>query len=67
MATYEYNCEKCGVFELQQSMKDDPLDHCPTCKINGVDSGAPKRLISGSSFILGNGGVGWAKDKYSAK
>ena len=67
MALYEYSCEKCGVFEFQQSMKDDPLDHCPTCKANGVNSGSPKRLISGSSFILSNGGVGWAKDKYSSK
>ena len=67
MALYEYSCEKCGVFEFQQSIKNNPLNHYPTYKANGVNSGSPKRLISGSSFILSNGGVGWAKDKYSSK
>jgi putative FmdB family regulatory protein len=40
MPTYEYRCEKCGDFEKEQSIKDAPLQKCPTC-------GSPvRRLIS---------------------
>lgn len=40
MPTYEYRCEKCGDFEKVQSIKDSPLQVCPTC------GGPVKRLIS---------------------
>ena len=32
MPTYEYVCPKCGPFDYFQSMKDDPLSRCSTCR-----------------------------------
>lgn len=32
MPTYDYKCPKCGVFELKQSIKADPIKRCPKCK-----------------------------------
>jgi putative FmdB family regulatory protein len=48
MPTYEYECSRCGLhFEKQQSIKDEPLKECPTCK------GAVQRLVSGGSgFVM---------------
>jgi putative FmdB family regulatory protein len=31
MPTYEYKCEKCGDFEIWQSIKDNALSVCPAC------------------------------------
>lgn len=32
MPTYEYVCRSCGhLFEIVQSMRDDPLTECPEC------------------------------------
>jgi putative FmdB family regulatory protein len=32
MPTYEYVCRSCGhLFEIVQSMRDDPLRECPEC------------------------------------
>jgi len=32
MPTYEYVCKSCGhLFEVVQSMRDDPLTECPEC------------------------------------
>ncbi|MGZ8582039.1 MAG: FmdB family zinc ribbon protein [Actinomycetota bacterium] len=32
MPTYEYVCKSCGhLFEIVQSMRDDPLTECPEC------------------------------------
>lgn len=32
MPTYEYVCKNCGhLFEIVQSMRDDPLTECPEC------------------------------------
>jgi len=32
MPTYEYVCKSCGhLFEIVQSMRDDPLSECPEC------------------------------------
>lgn len=32
MPTYEYICRSCGhLFEIVQSMRDDPLTECPQC------------------------------------
>lgn len=62
MPTYEYLCEnKHQVFEVQQSIKDDPLTLCPHCKEEGVEAPV-KKLISNSNFHLVGGG--WAKDRY---
>jgi len=63
MPYYDYVCETCNTeFEVQQSIKDPPLEQCPHCLEKDVKS-VPKRLISKSNFIL-IGGC-WAKDKYS--
>lgn len=43
MPTYEYLCEKCGVFEVVQNMSDAPLNLC--------SEGHPvQRLISGGIY-----------------
>ena len=49
MPTYEYDCKKCGSFEVFQSIKDEKLKRCPTCK------GAVKRLMGRGSGILFRG------------
>lgn len=49
MPTYEYACPKCGVFEKFQSMKDDPLPKCPTCRSK------IKRLIGTGAGIIFKG------------
>lgn len=59
MPTYEYECQKCGVFEATQKITDKPLGHCPTCK------GKVKRLISHTSFQLK--GSGWYVTDYARK
>lgn len=62
MPTYEYECKACGnVWEADQSIKDEPMKECPSCK-------EPKavRLVSGgTNFILIGGG--WASDGYGGK
>jgi putative FmdB family regulatory protein len=40
MPLYEYSCKTCGIVEVRQSINDEPLEACPTCK------GKIKRLIS---------------------
>lgn len=67
MPTYLYECKNHGEFEIDQKMSDPPLEKCPKCEKENVESEKPKRLISKSSFILMGGGVGWASNKYSGK
>jgi putative FmdB family regulatory protein len=50
MPSYDYRCPKCGVFELEQSIKDNPLTKCPKC-----DSDV-KRLISASGVVFKGSG-----------
>ena len=64
MPIYEYQCAKCGVFEVTQRITENPLKKCPTCK------GKVERIISATSFVLK--GSGWyatdyAKSKSSTK
>ncbi len=59
MPIYEYQCEKCGEFEVTQKITDQPLDVCPTCG-QGV-----KKLISNSTFKLV--GTGWYLTDYARK
>lgn len=48
MPNYEYKCEQCGYsFEIQHSMKGEPLVNCPKC-----DGRARKIITGGSGFIL---------------
>lgn len=62
MAIYEYECKVHGEFEVIQKISDPPLDKCPQCVAEKVESLPPKKLISLSSFALVGGG--WAKEGY---
>jgi putative FmdB family regulatory protein len=51
MPLYDYKCAKCSyVFEVQQRISEDPLEHCPKCK------GEIKRLISPAGIIFKGSG-----------
>lgn len=51
MPLYDYKCKKCGhVFEIKQSMKEEPLKFCPECK------GPIVRLISAAGIIFKGSG-----------
>ena len=50
MALYDYKCDKCGIFELAQSINDKPLSECPRC------GGKIKRLISSSGIVFKGSG-----------
>lgn len=57
MPTYEYRREDGSVFEITQSINDDPLDTCPT-------TGQPvKRIISGGGGVVYKG-TGWYVTDY---
>lgn len=58
MPTYEYECQKCGVFEVVQKISEDALKECPTCQQKVV------RLLSAAPFHLK--GAGWYKTDYSS-
>ena len=50
MPTYEYECEECKhVFEIFQSMSDDPVESCPEC------SGDVRRVIHGGAGLVFKG------------
>ena len=59
MPIYEYQCAKCGTFELTQRITEKALSKCPTCK------GKVKKLISNTSFQLK--GTGWYITDYARK
>jgi putative FmdB family regulatory protein len=59
MPIYEYKCNKCGVFEAMQGIKEPTLKKCPTCKSK------VERQISRGSFILK--GSGWYATDYAKK
>jgi putative FmdB family regulatory protein len=59
MPIYEYQCQKCGDFEITQKITDKALTRCPTCK------GKVKKLISNTSFQLK--GTGWYITDYQRK
>lgn len=52
MPTYEYSCEKCGSFEIWQSIKDNALGVCPTCgsKVHRLISANVGFVLKGSGF-----------------
>ena len=60
MATYDYRCEQCGVFQIIQSMKDKPLNQCPTCQK------PVKRLIGKNVGIVLKGSGFYSTDNRSA-
>jgi len=50
MPTYQYKCPDCGhEFEEFQSIKDDPIEICPSCK------GKTRRIISGGAGLIFKG------------
>ena len=57
MPIYEYQCGKCGVFEVTQRITENPLKKCPTCKSK------VERIISNTSFVLK--GSGWYITDYA--
>jgi len=59
MPIYEYQCQKCGTFEVTQRITEKPLGKCPNCK------GKVKKLISNTSFQLK--GTGWYVTNYTRK
>jgi putative FmdB family regulatory protein len=59
MPIYEYQCQKCGTFEVTQRITDKALVKCPTCR------GKVKKLISNTSFQLK--GTGWYVTDYARK
>ncbi|HWO41912.1 MAG TPA: zinc ribbon domain-containing protein [Candidatus Eisenbacteria bacterium] len=59
MPIYEYQCNRCGIFEVSQRITEKPLSKCPTCKAK------VKRLISNTSFQLK--GTGWYITDYARK
>jgi putative FmdB family regulatory protein len=52
MPTYDYSCEKCGTFEIWQSIKDNALAVCPTCgsKVERMVSANVGFVLKGSGF-----------------
>ena len=59
MPIYEYQCPKCGLFEVTQKITVKPIGRCPTCK------GKVRKLISNTSFQLKGGG--WYLTDYARK
>ncbi|MDR2784150.1 MAG: zinc ribbon domain-containing protein [Treponema sp.] len=55
MPTYEYECKDCGhVFEVFQSIKDEPLKVCPKCgkEIRRLITGGSGVIFKGSGFYI---------------
>jgi putative FmdB family regulatory protein len=66
MPTYEYECTRGCRFEIEQSIKHEPLKRCPKAACpRGTGGVSVRRLISAASFILKGGG--WYSDGYSGK
>jgi putative FmdB family regulatory protein len=59
MPIYEYQCRKCGEFEVTQRITASALTRCPTCR------GKVTKLISNTSFHLK--GSGWYVTDYARK
>lgn len=57
MPTYEYACSACGIVEAFQSMREDPLTICPTCKKRKVH-----RIVSLGSGVIFKGSGFWETD-----
>jgi len=58
MPTYEYECGKCNKsFELQQSMKDEPLKVCPKegCRMKTWGKGKVRRCLGTGAGLIFKG------------
>jgi putative FmdB family regulatory protein len=72
MPMYDYKCKKCGHFEIYQSIKDDALVKCPTCKskVERLISANVGFVLKGAGFYQNdykNSGSSKAKPKSSDK
>ncbi len=49
---YDYECPKCGVFEMRENMLDDRLKNCPTCgaEVNQLFHATPA-IFKGTGFF----------------
>jgi putative FmdB family regulatory protein len=56
---YEYQCPKCGRFELIRKFSDDPLTECPTC------GSEVQKLLSAPAIQFK--GTGWYITDYARK
>lgn len=59
MPIYEYQCKKCGQFEVMQKITERALTRCPTCQSKVT------KLMSNTSFQLK--GSGWYVTDYGRK
>ena len=59
MPLYEYQCPKCGVFELIRKFSDEPLTACPTC-------GCEVQKLASAPAIQFKG-TGWYITDYARK
>ena len=64
MPIYEYECPKCGRFEVVQKFSDKPLKCDPDCKEKNCPKTA-ERVMSAAAFHLK--GTGWYKTDYAKK
>jgi len=62
MPTYDYSCPKCGTFEVYQSIKDDALKACPTCKSKKIS-----KLVSTGGAVIFTGSGFWETDYNRSK
>lgn len=69
MPTYEYKREDGTIFEVLQSMSDEPLKVCPTTgqPVKRMISGGTGLLFKGSGFYVTDYKNGNKKGKNSAK
>jgi putative FmdB family regulatory protein len=56
---YEYECPKCGTFELVRKFSDAPLESCPTC------ARPVEKLVSAPAIQFK--GTGWYITDYARK
>lgn len=57
MPTYEYSCDRCGLMEVFQSIKESALTVCPTCGGKKI-----QRMISSGGGVIFKGGGFWETD-----
>lgn len=63
MPIYEYECPKCGRFEIVQKVSDKPAKAKPDCSDKKCPCSA-KRILSPAAFHLK--GAGWYKTDYAS-
>ena len=56
MPTYDYECKKCGRFDIFQKITEPPLEICPEC------GGSVNRLISKNVAIIFKGSGFYSTD-----